>query len=443
MPRKERILVVDDSKDMREVTARSLTQAGYAVAPVPGVAEAIRALGAGPVDLVITDVRMPKASGMDLLRHVRESSRDTDVIIITGYATVPGAVEAMSKGAVQYLAKPFTDTELLEAVRRALARQRMMRRANAPAEPPSEERWGLIGESPAMLRVYRAIEKAARGSATVLISGESGTGKELAARAIHYSSARRTGPFVPVNCGGIPDPLLASELFGHRRGAFTGAIESRPGFFHAAEGGSLFLDEIAELAPPLQSALLRALQDKEVTSVGSREPRKINVRIIAATNRNLEELVDRGGFRRDLYYRVHVIPIELPPLRDREDDILLLAREFTRRAAEDLGKPPPRYTGRAIQMLRAYPWPGNVRELENMVQRLVLMSDRDIIDAPDLPALLRRSAPRAEAAGRTLADVEADYIREVLDRVRGNKSRAAEILGIDRKTLRQKLRTRR
>ncbi len=443
MHRKEKILVVDDSVDMLEVIERSLKAAGYPVIPVPGVSEAVRAMDATSVDLVITDLRMPGGSGMDLLRHVRENLRNTEVIVVTGYASVPGAVEAMATGAHEYLGKPFTDEELLGAVRRALAKVRLRRTDDPAARPSAPAAWGILGDSAAMQTVYRSVEKAAHSGATILVCGESGTGKELVARAIHYRSARRTAPFVPVNCGAIPDALLESEFFGHCKGAFTGAHEARTGFFQAADGGTIFLDEVAELTSTMQVALLRVLQDKVVFRVGSREPRKVDARVIAATNRRLEDLVLRGEFRQDLFYRINVVPIELPPLRDRGEDIPMLLHHFTRRVAAELGKPPPVYSDRALKVLRDYPWPGNVRELENMVQRIVLMAESDLIDTPDLPSLMRFSAHRGAETLRTLAKVEADHIRAVLESVDGNKSRAAAILGIDRKTLREKLKPRR
>ena len=440
MTRKPQMLAVDDSPDTLEVIERHLTAAGYAVSTAPGVAEALRALETLRVDVLITDQRMPRTDGMELVRHVRANFRDTAILMLTGYASIPNAVEAIQAGADAYLAKPFTEEELLKAIDDVLQRLQLRR----PAQPDDASRaapgeWGLLGDSPAMQTVFRAIEKAAQSDASILVSGESGTGKELVARAIHYQSPRRADPFVPVNCGGIPDGLLESELFGHRKGAFTGATENRAGFFQTAEGGTIFLDEIAELALPMQAVLLRVLQDKTVFMVGAREPKTVDVRVIAATNRNLEDLVERELFRRDLYYRIHVIPIELPPLRDRGSDLLLLIRHFAERFARELRKPTPAFTERTLSMLRAYPWPGNVRELENIIQRLVLMADRDLIDAPDLPAFLRFTADAPPALNRTLAEAEADYIRAVLASVDGCKTRAAKILGIDRKTLRKKL----
>jgi DNA-binding NtrC family response regulator len=273
----------------------------------------------------------------------------------------------------------------------------------------------------------------------VLITGESGTGKELVARAIHYTGPRAAAPFVPVNCGGIPEGLLESELFGHLKGAFTGATESHAGFFHAAEGGTIFLDEISEMSLAMQVKLLRVLQDREVCMVGSQKPRHVDVRILAATNKDLPNLVERSAFREDLYYRLNVISVAVPPLRERGDDALLLARHFAAKFARELGKAPPCFPDRVLRMLKEYYWPGNVRELENMIQRLVVMAEGDLIEAADLPSIMRFALPRDRGLNRTLAEVEAEHIRNVLDSVGRNKTRAAEILGIDRKTLREKL----
>ena len=297
----------------------------------------------------------------------------------------------------------------------------------------------LIGNSPLVQRLREDIRSAARTDAKVLITGESGTGKELVARAIHYGSSRRSAPFVPVNCGGIPEGLIESELFGHARGAFTGATEMRPGLFQTAEGGTIFLDEIGEIAPSMQVKLLRVLQDKEVVMLGSRRPRKIDVRVIAATNKNLPALVEKGSFREDLFFRINVLVLEIPPLRKRGDDVLLLARHFATRFARELEKPPLQFSDDALRVMRGYDWPGNVRELENVVQRLAVMLEEGVVDVPDLPSLMRFAAPKGTGAHRSLAQVEAEHIRSVLGAVGDNKTRAAEILGIDRKTLREKL----
>jgi DNA-binding NtrC family response regulator len=300
----------------------------------------------------------------------------------------------------------------------------------------------MIGTSPAMKTVHELIVRAARASATVVITGESGTGKELVARAIHYGSARASAPFVPVNCAGIPEGLVESELFGHVKGAFTSATANRSGLFGAAQGGTIFLDEIGELAQATQAKLLRVLQEQEVQVVGADTPRKIDVRVIAATNKDLSALVARGAFREDLFYRLQVITIELPPLRERGDDVLLLAKHFLDRYSSQSGRPAPRLTDRTIEALRAHTWPGNVRELQNLLQRLVVLTDSEEIDVTALPLAMRFAVPREHGLDRTLAEVERAHIEAVLATVQGNKTRAAEILGIHRKSLREKLKVR-
>jgi len=438
-PTKEHILIVDDSATTLEVLQRNLTAAGYKVFTAPGVAEAIEILKGTALDMVITDLKMPKVSGLDLVRHVRENFNDIEVMMITGYPSVEGAVEAVKAGAEEFLPKPFTDAELLSAVQRILDKARLRKLGDAAPNQAVPVHKGLIGTSEIMHKVSIAIGKASSTLATVLITGESGTGKELAARAIHYSSVRSSAPFVPVNCGGIPEALLESELFGHVKGAFTGADESRAGFFHAADGGTIFLDEVSDMSLIMQVKLLRVLQDKEVCMVGSNRTRKVDVRILAATNKDLHSLVKKGLFREDLFYRLNVITIFIPPLRKRGDDILLLANHFVNKFAAESGKSAPRFSNKALQSLRNYNWPGNVRELENVIQHLVVMTDGDLIDVPDLPSLMRFSALRKTGFTRTLAEMEVEYISNVLSSVDGNKTRAAEILGIDRKTLRKKL----
>ncbi|HSR10329.1 MAG TPA: sigma-54 dependent transcriptional regulator, partial [Thermodesulfobacteriota bacterium] len=365
--------------------------------------------------------------------------KDTEVMLITGYATIQGAVEAMKAGAEEYLSKPFTEEELFAAVQRALDKLNRRRAGQSAAPKPPLARHGIVGDSDAMAAVVQTILKASSTSATVLISGESGTGKELVARAIHYNSARSAAPFVAVNCAGIPETLLESELFGHVKGAFTGATESRAGFFQTADGGTLFLDEVSDTSASMQAKLLRALQEKEVSMVGARKVQKVDVRVVAATNRDLVKLVKNGTFREDLYFRLNVINIVVPPLRERGGDVLLLARHFAARFAREQGRAVPRFSDNALKVLMNYSWPGNVRELENVIQRLVVMADSDIIDIPDLPPLMRFSAPRENRFDRPLAEIEGEYIRNVLAETGGNKTRAAEILGIDRKTLRDKL----
>jgi two-component system response regulator HydG len=371
---------------------------------------------------------------------VRENLPDTEIMMITGYPSVDSAVAAVKGGAEEYLAKPFTDAELLGAVGSALDKLSARRLARPASPGPDLAQFGLIGASPALQRIVEAVGKAAATLATVLISGESGTGKELVARAIHYRSRRASAPFVPVNCGAIPEELLESELFGHTRGSFTGAAETRIGFFQTAHGGTIFLDEVAETSLPMQVKLLRVLQDKQVAMIGSRRTEEVDVRIVAATNKDLHEQVRKGSFREDLYYRLNVIHIELSPLRERNDDVLLLARHFAAQYAADAGRPSPRFSDAALAAFRKYDWPGNVRELQNVIQRLVVMCDAGVLDVTDLPAFMRYTASGALGMDRTLAEVEREHIRGVLASVAGNKTRAAAILGIDRKTLRQKLR---
>jgi DNA-binding NtrC family response regulator len=434
-----RILIVDDAPDTIEVLQRNLDSAGYVVFSASSVSQAIDLLETTEVDLVVTDIKMPGESGLDLVRHVRENLRKTEVMVITGYATVKGAVEAVKIGAEEYLSKPFTDDELLAAVENSLERlqTRLAAMSRAPRTPRSPK--GIVGESPAIQDVFDAITKAASTSATVLLSGESGTGKELVARAIHYGGTRASAPFVPVACGAIPEDLLASELFGHVKGSFTGATGTRAGFFQIAEGGTLFLDEISETSLSMQVKLLRVLEDMQVWMIGATRPVKVDVRIIAATNKTLHDQVQKGLFREDLFYRLNVIPIEIPPLRRRNDDIILLANYFAERFAAELDRAVPAFSREALRIFKGYGWPGNVRELENVIQRLVLMSEEDVIDVPDLPPLMRFSALGGSRLDRTLAEVEAEYINNVLASVEGNKTRAAEILGITRKTLREKL----
>ncbi len=435
---KERILIVDDSQDTLEVLRRNLQADGYGVATASDVTGAIMLLEQSRFDLVITDFKMPRISGLDLVRHVHENLKNTEVMMITGYPSIGGAVGALKAGAEEYLPKPFTDEELLTGVRRVLDKLHMRRAAEMPVHPLHGP-GGLIGESPSMQQVFAAVAKAAPTCVTVLITGESGTGKELIARAIHYSSPRASAPFVPVNCAAIPETLLESELFGYVKGAFTGASETRAGFFQTADGGTIFLDEISATPLSTQVKLLRVLQEREVCMVGSARPRKVDIRIVAATNKDLLALIKKDLFRDDLYFRLNVITIALPPLRDRDDDVLLLIRYFAGKFAKEIGRPEPRFSDQVLQILRNYHWPGNVRELENIVQRLIVMTESIVIEPANLPSLMRFSAQRGARLGRTLAEVETEYIRNVTASVNGNLTRAAQILGIDRKTLREKL----
>jgi len=433
------ILLVDDSEDMLEVLRRNLSIKGCKTYTAQSVQEAIEILNSTEVDLVITDLKMPGVGGMELIKHIRTNYKNVEVLVITGYPTIQGAVDAVKTGAVEYLVKSFTDEELFAAVQRAFNKLNARRAASFKSFLKREPLQGIIGESQAMKEVFNNIRKVSLTSATVLITGESGTGKELVARAIHYSSPIASSQFVPVNCGGIPEELIESELFGHLKGTFTGANETRGGFFHTADGGTIFLDEISNTSQSMQKKLLRVLQDKEVYMIGSKKPQKIDVRVVAATNVDLSNLVKKNEFREDLYYRLNVININIPPLRERGEDILLLINYFTDIYAKETKRPAPQFSDKALQVLQDYHWPGNVRELQNVIQSLIIMTDENIIDVPDLPSIMRLSALRQKGVARTLAEVEAEYIHNVLSSVNGNKTKAAEILGIDRKTLREKL----
>ncbi len=440
--KKGRLLAVDDAPDTLELLQRNLAGEGYTVFTASSVAEAIRVLDESPVDIVITDMKMPEVTGLELVRHVRQNLPDTGIIVITGYPSVDGVVEAMKTGADEYVSKPFTSKELSGAVRRVSDKLSARREARVESVEARPCFYGLIGESAVMQSVYREIEKAAATDATVLIAGESGTGKELVARTVHCVSPRSAAPFIPVNCGGIPKDLLESELFGHVKGAFTGANATRPGFFQNADGGTIFLDEVSETSPAMQVRLLRVLQDREIAMVGSRKPETVDVRIVAATNKNLKTMVKENAFREDLYYRLDVIRIGLPPLRDRGNDILLLASHMLAKYAAELGKPAPRLADEAINAFTEYYWPGNVRELENVILRLVAMSESDVIDVTQLPSAMRFRVAGGAGLDRTLEEVEIEHIVRVLESVGGNKSRAAKVLGIDVKTLREKLKRR-
>jgi len=432
-----RILAVDDSKSTLEVIKRNLQPEGYEVFTCESVDEALPLLDSLDIDLVITDYRMPRATGMDLIKHVNANHPNAEIMMITGYPSIPGAVEAIKDGAGEYLAKPFTTEELLSAVERIMERLEHRRVLSSPDTPP--DNFGIIGNSPEMDRVFKRIGKAAATDANVLIVGDSGTGKELVARAVHYNSNRRAASFVPVNCTAIPDSLVESELFGHVKGAFTGAKNARAGFFEIADGGSIFLDEIGDASPTMQAKLLRVIQSKEFTKVGSSRVYTADVRILAATHKDLKKMVDEGTFREDLYYRINVVDIAVPPLAERGDDILTLINHFLSKFSKAMQRTPPNLSDEALRALRTHFWPGNVRELENLIQRLVVIVDHDPIEATDLPDSMRFSLPREGSVNRTLAEVEYEHIMNVLAMTRDNKTRAAEILGINRKTLREKL----
>ncbi|MCJ8501126.1 sigma-54-dependent transcriptional regulator [Desulfatitalea alkaliphila] len=436
-PGRFNILVVDDAADAREVIQAHLEEEGYGVQTCSGVDQALQILAESAFDIIITDLRMPKAGGLEMVRHVRQHLPDAEVMMVTGYPSIEGAVEALKTGAEHYLAKPFTDSELLAAV--AVVVRKLIRKRMAHDTTPPAASHGIVGASAEMQKVFRLIDKAGVADANVHISGESGTGKELVARAIHYAGARRSAPFVSVNCTAVPENLIESELFGYVKGAFTGAGNARTGFFEIAHGGTLFLDEIGDASLAMQAKLLRAIQEKTIYRVGSSRPIQIDTRLICATNKKLLQLIDKGLFREDLYYRINVIDIPLPPLRERGDDLFLLIKHFHAKFGKQMAGQAPRFSDAALRRLKSYAWPGNVRELENLVQKLLLMAEGPTIDVADLPPVMKSRRAPVGRLDRSLAEVEAEYIQKVLESVRGNKTRAAEILKINRKTLREKL----
>ncbi len=443
---KEHILIVDDSHDMLEVLRRQLGDLGHGTFQASNVMDAVDILKGSTPDLLITDLQMPGVNGMQLVKYASEHFPNLPILVITGFPSVEGAVDAVQSGAIDYLVKPFTKAELEAAVDKSLIGKRSSKQAKALTSGSNKDKasltyYGIIGQSEALQKTIDIIERIKDNRVTALISGESGTGKELVARAIHYSGRFAKSPFVAVNCGGIPENLLESELFGYTKGAFTGAESSRAGFFQAADGGTIFLDEIGNASLPVQQRLLRVLQEKEVTMIGSQKPQKIEVRVIAATNSDLLSMVEKGTFREDLYYRLNVVNLEIPPLRNRKDDIPILAQYFIGKFGREFNKPGLKITAKAMDVFMRYHWPGNIRELENTIQRCIIMAD-DEIGLDQLPEHLKMAPPSAateESEWATLAEVEKKHIEKVLLSVGGNKTKAADILGIDRKTLRGKI----
>ncbi len=437
--RKENILLVDDDIDILELLQRHLKALDYHTYKAVSVKEALYILKDSKIDLLITDIQMPEVDGLQLLKYVGEHYPETPKLVITGYPSVDGALEVIKSGATDYLTKPFTKEELKQAVRKSFSNRLPAKERPPKAVGGTTNRYAdMIGESEAFHKITDIIDRVKDNRATVLIQGESGTGKELVARAIHYSGKFSRAPFVAVNCAAIPENLLESELFGYTKGAFTGALENRNGFFQAAEGGTLFLDEIGSASLAVQSKLLRALQEKEITKVGSRKAEKVEIRIIAATNSNLLEEIRKKNFRDDLYYRLTVVEIYVPPLRERKSDIPLLVDKFLLKYGMEYKDRIMRISPEALQVLQRYPWPGNIRELENIVQRAIIMGD-GIIDIKDLPDILKFKIDFQNSDFLPLRDMEKAYVKRVLAHADGNKTKAAEILEIDRKTLRDKL----
>ncbi|MBS1793490.1 MAG: sigma-54-dependent Fis family transcriptional regulator [Acidobacteria bacterium] len=440
----EKILIVEDDADLRELIEEIFEEDGLTVVSCANGRRALEYLSdaAETVDLIVTDVQMPEIKGDELLQYVRQTRAETPVIVITAFGSVENAVEMVKKGAFQYLVKPFQTKELRAAARAALdateaARAQARLRRRQPAAPPR-----IIGASQPMRRLFELIERAAQSPASVLVTGESGTGKELVARALHEASPR-TGEFVAVNCAAIPAELVEAELFGHTGQAFTGAKTARAGLFEAADGGTIFLDEIGELPLTVQPKLLRVLQEGTLRRVGADRETTIDARVVAATNRDLEKEVAAGRFREDLYWRINVIHLHVPPLRERAFDIPLLVEHFLIKAARS--RPPLEVAPETLALLTAYPWHGNIRELENTIERAVALTGGAILTPDDLPERIRATGgtsallTKAKAGRLTLAELEREYILEILRETGGNKSRAAEMLGLDRTTLYRRL----
>ncbi|MFO0561852.1 MAG: sigma-54 dependent transcriptional regulator [Polyangiales bacterium] len=458
---KKHILVVDDEANLRRLLAAQLTQDGYEAHAVADGKEAMAALKEQHFDAVISDLRMPNMDGMTLLKHIQQEHGDIPVIVLTAHGTVETAVDAMRFGAFDFLTKPFDRAEMQAVVGKAV-RTVDHRHKDVAIEPDERGRYRIIGESEPMLAIYQILEKVADTPATVLITGESGTGKELIARALHENSGRRARPFIRVNCGAIPRDLMEAELFGYERGAFTGAVTSKPGRFELAHDGTLFLDEISEIPVEMQVKLLRAIQEGEIDRVGGIKPIGVDVRLVAATNRDLKSEIASGRFREDLYYRLNVVPIHLPPLRERRTDIPLLAEHFLLKQATRLKRGSMKLSPEALEAMVNYPWPGNIRELENVVERTVLLTDGDTIRPKDLPLELQRGE-RAESSAGSLdvgddddatenapgglkqqvreaaARLERELIVRALAQTGGNVTQAARLLKISRKSLQIKM----
>ncbi|MBW1881900.1 MAG: sigma-54-dependent Fis family transcriptional regulator [Deltaproteobacteria bacterium] len=440
-----KVLVVDDDKAMRDMVAALLEDAGHVAQQAANADEAIERLRDEDFDAVLSDIRMPGQSGIEMLGEIRDLRPETPVILMTAFGSIDSAVEAMQAGAFDYVTKPFQRDAVLVSLERAFERRilqqenRRLRRAVDRTASFGE----MIGASPAMHEIFALIRRVADSRATVLITGESGTGKELAARTLHFSSSRADKPFIPINCTALPEGLMESELFGHVRGAFTGAVSSKRGLFEEADGGTLFLDEIGDMLPSLQSKLLRVLQDRLIRPVGGNTSRSIDVRIITATNHDLRADIQAGSFRKDLYYRLNVIPINIPPLRERPEDILHLANAFLSKHGEGRSFS---LSASAVDGLRRCPWEGNARELENVIERAIAFSQDEHLGLEDIQ-LPSESRPldtsndadqflqRALAMQLTLSELNERYTKGVLESTKGNKARAAKILGINRRTL--------
>jgi len=440
------LLVADDDPGLRESLQRALARAGYRVVLASDGRAALEQLQGGGVNLVVTDLKMPGLTGIELLRAIKAIPLDVDVILLTAFGTVEEAVSAMKDGAYDFITKPFRGEQLLKVVAKALERRALIEQNKALRQQIENLRGKpqYIGGSPAFRRMMTLVDQVADSSATILLIGESGTGKEGAANKIHERSARRRGPFVAVNCAALPEQLLESELFGYERGAFTGAVGRKEGRFELADGGTLFLDEVADLSLVTQPKILRVLQEGEFEHLGGTKTIRVDVRIVAATNQDLSQMVREKRFREDLYYRLNVITIRVPPLRERREDIRLLAQHFVSFYAAKNNRTLEGLTDDALRRLEAYAWPGNVRELENVIERGVVLARGALIDVPDLPEEVSGATPIPEGVltvriGTPLAEVEQQLLDETLRITRGNKTLTAKLLGIDPRTVSRKL----
>lgn len=440
------VLVIDDEEAHAMAMAESLDRVGYRCLQATSGREGLALLEKEAIDIVITDLVMKDVDGMEILKAAKARRRKgTEVIVVTGYASVETAVEAMEKGAATYLRKPLNIQEIRAVVKKQVEKIKI-RRLNVKLKERLDKREGIegiIGKSGLMRRIHDIIRQIAPTDATVFIYGESGTGKELAARAIHQLGRNPEGPFVALNCAALSEGILESELFGHEKGAFTGATSAREGRFKAAHGGTLFLDEVGDIPLSTQIKLLRVIEDREVVRMGSNTPQKVDVRLITATNRRLEERVVKGLFREDLYFRLKVVTVELPPLRERRQDIPLLVSAFVNEFSTRHGKEVERISAGALSLLMNYPWPGNVRELRNIIENMVIMSEGSVIQAGDLPPQFRGGGESPLSGhsfcGKTLKEIEKEVIRETLQEVEGHRERAAKILGIGERTLYRKI----
>ncbi|MCA9754776.1 MAG: sigma-54-dependent Fis family transcriptional regulator [Candidatus Eisenbacteria bacterium] len=436
------VLIVEDDDAMRMLLDEQLTEAGYRVFTAVEGAEGLEQVLRHSVDVVVTDLKMPGMKGDELLEAIRSRDPELPVVVITAFGSIESAVETMKAGAYHYVAKPFRMNQLLVTVGNALRERRLRQELQDLKSIMGKGRWGIVAESVSMRRVLDLVSRAAASDSPILIQGESGTGKELIARAFHAESPRANGPFVALNCSAIPEALLESQLFGHRKGAFTDAREDHRGLFQEAEGGTLFLDEIGDMALPLQAKLLRALQEREVRPIGASATIRVNVRILAATHQDLDQWVKEGRFRSDLFYRLNVITVKIPPLRDRPEDLVPLIAHFLDKHGRRLDRPGWTVASDTLELFKHHSWPGNVRELENVIERGLILGRDQRITPDDLPESVHDRAPlRADAghSSRPIAEVEKEHIVRTLRAVRGNKAAAARILGFDRKTLYRKL----